>query len=306
MTKKHPVSTVFALVFCFLFVQGCSSSTLVDFLRWVERTKTGVTEKSIQVGDHKIAYLEGGAGDAIVLLHGFADSKDSWVKFARPLTKKYRVIMLDLPGFGDSSKVRSASYDTKSQVDRLKAFLEKLDLKRVHIAGNSLGGLLAGIYAVEYPSQVLTLCLIDTAGVANIETSEYEKCLLKGENPLIVETPDDYDRMLKFVFVHPPSIPGPVKKYLVTQNLKNREFNKKIFADAFPGSQLELKLDRIQAKTLVIWGDTDRIFPVSSTRVLEKGIGDIRVVIMKECGHTPMSERPQEAAWHYLTFLTGQ
>jgi len=304
MKFRNIFSAVFLAVFGLLLLQGCGS-TQVDFLRWLERTKTGVSEKSVQIGDHKISYLEGGRGETVVLLHGFADTKDSWVKFARPLTRSYHVVIPDLPGFGGSSKVQTASYDTKSQIARLQDFFGQLGLIKFHVAGNSLGGLLAGIYAVEHPSDVLTLCLMDSAGVANIEASEYEKSILKGVNPLIVETAEDYDRMLKFVFVKPPSIPGSVREYLTRQNLKNKEFNKKIFAEAFPGSQLELRLDRIRAKTLVIWGDTDRIFPASSVRVFEEGIADARTIIMKDCGHVPMSERPEEASSYYLSFLAG-
>jgi len=304
MTLKKVLPALFFVVSFLVLLQGCGS-TRVDFLRWLERTKTGVTEKSVQVGDHQIAYLEGGKGDTVVLLHGFADTKDSWVRFARPLAKNYRVIIPDLPGFGTSSKVQTASYDTQSQIERLRVFFAKLGVKKFHFAGNSLGGLLAGIYATEHPSDILTLCLIDTAGVVNIETSEYEKYILKGVNPLIVETPEDYERLLNFIFVKPPSISGPVKEYLVAQNLKSREFNKKVFAEAFPGSQLEARFDRIKAKTLILWGDTDRIFPVSSVRVIEQGIADARSIVMKDCGHVPMSERPEESSMHYLSFLAG-
>ncbi len=291
-------------VVCLILLQGCGS-VRVEFERWMDRTKAGFSKKSVQIGDHKIAYLEGGKGETIVLLHGFADAKDSWVRFARPLVKKYHVVIPDLPGFGDSSRIPSAVYDTGNQINRLSEFFEKLGVKPFHVVGNSLGGYLAGMYAAEYPSDVLSLCLMDTAGIANIESSDYEKSILQGVNPLIVETPEDYDRMLNFVFVTPPVIPGRIKKYLTEQSIKNREFNKKIFGEAYPGSQLEARLPDIKARTLVLWGDTDRIFPAANVRVIKQGIPGAKVVVMKNCGHVPMSERPEEASDHYLTFLTA-
>jgi pimeloyl-ACP methyl ester carboxylesterase len=60
----------------------------------------------------------------------------------------------------------------------------------------------------------------------------------------------------------------------------------------------------IRAKTLILWGDTDRVLSVSSARVLQKGIENSKVIIMKDCGHMPMIERPEETARYYLEFIS--
>jgi pimeloyl-ACP methyl ester carboxylesterase len=276
---------------------------MVDFFRWLERYKTGVTEKVVQVGDHQIAYLEGGKGETVILLHGFGDQKDSWVKFARPLTKTYRVIIPDLPGFGESSKISSQRYDIETQLSRMAAFIEKVDAGKYHVAGNSLGGLLAGLLAVTSPDRVKSLALLDPYGIANREKSELVKEIEKGVNPMIVEKPEDYDRLLKFMFVHPPSLPGPVKKYLTAKMLENKDFNKKVFNELKGDTLLEERMAEIKVPTLVLWGDTDRVFPASSARVLEQGIAGSKVVILKDCGHLPMTEKPEESSTYYVQFL---
>ncbi len=80
------------------------------------------------------------------------------------------------------------------------------------------------------------------------------------------------------------------------------EIKKKIFNDIVQYS-MEPKLQDIKAPTLILWGDTDRILHVSSTKILEKGIANSKTVIMKDMGHCPMLERPAETAEHYLAFL---
>ena len=304
MKSKRVAGTALSIFVCLLFLQGCTSS-IVDIFRWLERNKTGVTEKSVQAGDHKISYLEGGKGETIILLHGFGDQKDSWVKFARPLTKNYHVIIPDLPGFGDSSKIPAQSYDMNTQLTRVAAFIDKAGVGKYHVVGNSMGGLLAGLLAATYPDRVLSLALLDAYGIANREKSELVKVLEKGVNPLIVEKPEDYDRLLNFVFAKPPSIPEPIKKYLAARSQESAEFNKKVFNEANGEKLLEEKMAGIKARTLVIWGDTDRVFPVSSARAIEQGIPGSKVVIMKDCGHVPMTERPEEASSYYLNFLSG-
>ena len=304
MKSKRAIAAAGSVIICLFFLQGCASS-LVDLFRWLERNKTGVAEKSIQVGNHKITYLEGGKGETIILLHGLGDQKDSWVKFARPLTKNYHVIIPDLPGFGDSSKVAAESYEANAQLARFAAFIDKVGIGKYHVIGNSMGGLLAGLLAAQYPERVLSLALLDAYGISNREKSELIRELEKGVNPLIVEKTEDYDRMLNFMFAKPPSIPGPVKKYLAEISFESRDFNKKVFNEVKGDTLLEEKLPGIKAKTLVIWGDTDRVFPASSAKVIGQGIPGSKVIIMKDCGHLPMTERPEESSSYYLSFLSG-
>ena len=82
------------------------------------RSAAGLTEKTVQVDDHRIVYLEGGRGETVLLVHGFGAEKDNWVLFAKYLTPIYRVVIPDLAGFGESSRISEASYDIMSQAAR--------------------------------------------------------------------------------------------------------------------------------------------------------------------------------------------
>ena len=280
------------------------SSFLFALVRIVERGLAGLSKKSIQIDNHKIVYVEGGKGETVLLLHGFGGDKDNWTRFSKYLTKKYHVIVPDLPGFGESSKIWSDTYDIKTLVKRLHQYTNEMGLIKFHIAGNSMGGLIAVVYAATYPDEVLSLGLLDPLGVIAREPSQLSLELKKGNNPLIVETVSDYDKLMDFLFVKPPYIPGLVKSYLAEMAVRSREFNQKVFIEANPGNQMETTIGEIRTKTLILWGDTDRVFPASSAQILQKGIKDSKVVIMKDCGHVPMLERPEETAKYYLEFIS--
>jgi abhydrolase domain-containing protein 6 len=285
-------------------IKRITSSFLFALAIRIERSSAGLREKSIQVDQHKIVYLEGGKGETVLLIHGFGGDKGNWTRFSKYLTKKYHVIALDLPGFGESSKIWSDTYDIATQVKRVRQYTEKMGLKKFHIAGNSMGGLIAAIYAATYSDEVLSLGLLDPVGVIAREPSQISLEIEKGNNPLIVETVSDYDKLLDFLFVKPPYIPGPVKSYLTEMAIQSRDFNKKVFVEANPGNQLEAIAGKIRAKTLILWGDTDRVLPSSSAAVLQEMIKNSKAILMKDCGHTPMLERPKETAQYYLDFIS--
>lgn len=160
-------------------------ATLLASVRTVERGLAGLSEHSVQVDNLEIAYLEGGSekNPTLLLIHGFGADKDNWLRFARPLTERYHVVALDLPGFGDSSKPQQASYDVGTQAERVANFAAAIGVRRLHLAGNSMGGHIAALYAARHPEQVLSLALIDNAGVMPARKSELFEDLERGENP---------------------------------------------------------------------------------------------------------------------------
>lgn len=278
--------------------------TLLALARDAERDQAGVVQKSVDIGGDAYPYLEGGSGPVILMLHGFSGDKDNWTRFAKYFTGEYRVVIPDLPGFGESARHPDWSYDLLSQRERLRAFAQALNLDRFHVIGNSMGGHLAGLYAHAYPQQVLSIGFVDNAGVSALEKSEMQVRLEKGENPLLVDDAEDFDRMLNFVFVEPPPIPGVLKEYLAAKAVEHRDFNAKIFED-YRGKTplLEPLLPELKPPVMILWGDTDRLIHVSTVTVMRASLPDAQVVIMEDCGHSPMIERPAETADHYREFL---
>ncbi len=301
--------TSVVLAICVAVIMGSVScgKTLYNFAKNSERGKAELTEKSIQVGDHKIVYLEGGTGETLLLVHGFGGDKDNWTRFAQQLAGRYHVVAPDLPGFGDSTRLESAQYDINTQTKRLKDFAEAINLKKFHIAGNSMGGWISSNYAVKYPRDIITLTLMNAAGVNPPEKSEMVRMVEQGFNPLLVKDVKDYDRLMNFVFVDPPYVPGSIKKEFAQKAVEHRAFNDKIFKDLRERSpQMEKYLPRITAPTLIIWGDTDRVLHVSSVKIFEKGIKNSKSYILKNCGHLPMIERPEETSEVFVKFISGK
>lgn len=163
-----------------------------------ERMTAGVTSQTLEAAGHQIVYLSGGTGEALVLLHGFGADKDNWTRVAKYLTPHFRVIAPDLPGFGESTRDRTAHYAINDQVERLHAFVTSLSLTGFHLGGNSMGGQLAGAYAARYPDQVQSLWLLAPGGVSSAQPSELAEHLKKGQKPLLVRTVEDFERLVAF------------------------------------------------------------------------------------------------------------
>jgi len=294
-------SAVLVAVFIYLFAPSYLYKKAMDGMR----KDAGLTLKTVNIPDFKIAYFEGGTGEPIIMLHGFGADKDNWLKFAKYFTSGYRVIIPDLPGFGESSKPENAQYSIMAQVGKLNMLIQELKLTDFHIVGNSMGGNIAGAFAATHPEMVRTLGLFDAGGVTSPVKSELQLLKETGINPLIVNNVEDYDRLLAFNFYKPFPIPSFIKKVLAEKAVKASEFNQKIFKESLEADflALESKLGMIKAPTLIVWGDSDRVIHVSSVPVFEKKIKNARSVILKECGHLPMLEKPQETADAYMNFL---
>ncbi|MBA4397577.1 MAG: alpha/beta hydrolase, partial [Syntrophus sp. (in: bacteria)] len=262
---KRILAVVFGLIALFvLLLVGTYflfPKTVFDLALQAQRNSAGLVRKEIQVDDHKIVYLEGGKGQKILLLHGFGANKDNWTRFAKYLTGDYHVLIPDIPGFGESSQIRKANYDAENQMKRMDRFTEIMKLERFHLAGNSMGGMFAAVYAAKYPRKVSTLALLAPAGVKSPKMSEMAMLIQKGTNPFMAGSPEDFDKLIKLCFVKPPFVPSQFKKILAADAIAHSDFNKKISDDMklnFTGAApspietfLEPYLPQIQAPVLI-------------------------------------------------------
>lgn len=315
MKKLLRVSFGIIVLFVFLFIgiYLLFPETLLNLVLKVGRHSAGLVKREIQVDDHKIAYLEGGKGQAVLLLHGFGANKDNWTRFAKYLTGEYHVVIPDLAGFGESSQIQKESYDADPQLKRIDRFTEVLKLEKFHVAGNSMGGMFAAMYGAKYPQKVLTVALLAPGGVGSQNSSEVVILIKNGINPLVVGNTKDFDKLLKLCFVKPPSMPFQFKKVLAADAIKHAEFNKKIWADLKwnPTKETPLPIEnflvpylsQIQAPVLIIWGDSDKVLDVGGVSVLEKNLKNYKTVIMKDTGHIPMLEKPEDTALYYMSYL---
>lgn len=281
-------------------------STLLASAQFVERSRAGLSENTLRVDNLDIRYYEGGPdkSQTILLIHGFGADKSNWPRFARFLTDRYHVIAVDLPGFGDSSRPENISYDVGTQAERLVDFMGELGIGRFHVVGNSMGGHIAALLAARHPNEVLSVGLFDNAGVVAPHPSELFQRLSKGENPLVLRSVEDFPALIDFVFVQAPPLPSRLQHYLAERSLERSAFNSMVFQQLRERYiPLEPELPKITAPTLLLWGDRDRVLDVSSIEVMKPLLKKPSVAILRDCGHVPMIERPEETARLYLDFL---
>jgi abhydrolase domain-containing protein 6 len=273
------------------------------------RYSAGLERKSVEVDGHSIAYLEGGSGPTVVLLHGFGSTKDLWDGVATYLSPEYRVVIPDIPGFGESPALEGESYDAQNQARRLHAFLAEIGVGTHHIGGNSMGGTIAVVYAATYPKDVLSLLISAAPGVAARETSDMEQLIESGKNPLLIRSEADLDLLFQMAFFQAPSIPGQFKRAMVQDALKREATYLKIFDDlelAYPErAPLEQLLPDISSPTLIAWGAHDGLVHTSTAETFAAGIPGADITIFEECGHALPRECPDAMAQRYITFLNS-
>lgn len=271
----------------------------------VNRATAGLTERTVEVGDHRIHYLEGGQGETLVLLHGIFAEKDHWVDFARSLTGQYHVIALDLPGFGESTRLPGGDYSYGPQLQRLQAIFAELGLAAVHLAGNSMGGTIAALYAIDHPEQVLTLAFIGAPhGIRSATPSDMDRMIEANQVALVAHNADEFEAMLDLVFAQRPLIPWPIYVHSRDTAISQAEDNTRIFQRQLRDRYLlESQLPLIRTPTLALWGAQDRIFDISGAEVLRRELEDASVEVLDSVGHLPQMEVPKATASAYSAFL---
>ncbi len=269
----------------------------------IERKRSGLVRKEIDLpdGTHYV-YLEGGQGEPLMLLHGFGANKDSFARVSRYLTSRYRVIVPDHIGFGESSHLQDADYSPIAQAERLHALANGLGLSSVHLGGNSMGGHIAMSYAALYPDEVKSLWLLDPGGIWTAPKSELRQLIEEtGQNPLIVRNEEDFAALLTMVMTKRPFIPKPIINVMAQERIKNYDLEKRIFGQ-ITGDSIEERIKGLATPSLIVWGDQDRLINVATTEILNGLLPNSKVIIMRGIGHVPMVELPQESADDYLRF----
>src|SRR5688572_25189110 len=149
------------LLVSLLALASSSCALLVSIGLGSERGRSNVF---VRKSDDGIVFLERKPDDpraTVVLVHGFGGSKDHWTRFIAHIPSDVWVIAPDLPGFGDSPKATTESYDLNAQSARVTRFLDELEVGSFHLAGNSMGGHLSTLLALQMPERVQSLVLFN-------------------------------------------------------------------------------------------------------------------------------------------------
>ncbi len=268
-----------------------------------ERYFSGLKLRSAHVDGFDIPYLEGGTGEVLLLIHGFGGDKDNFTRIARFLTPHYRVIIPDLPGFGDATRNPKASYTMAEQVGRMHGLMTQLGITRFHMGGNSMGGFISAQFAAPYGHMIDSLWLIDPAGTKASHSSpmllNYEKT---GKNPLLVERVDDFNETIRATTHKTPFVPGFARRTLGRRAVADFELHTLIMRQLNDSPLLENTFQPMDTPALIVWGAEDEILHPDGAESFRLLFPKSRVIIMEGIGHLPMAEVPKQAAEDYLAF----
>lgn len=213
--------------------------------------------------------IVGSGPDDVVILPGWFRSSAEWLPFVDNLELNCRFIILDFPGFGATPKPKT-DFGVEDYADFVEHFLQKIGVKHCVIIGHSFGGRI-GIILATRRTLAKKLILIDAAGIEKKNLWLKLKLLLA--------------KALK------PIVPKSLVHHLLRGDYYQAGEMKKIFQKVI-SQDLELLLQHIKIPTLIVWGEKDRILPLSHARRLHKGIKGSQLRIVWGAAHHPHLEQP--------------
>lgn len=279
-----------------------SAGIMVAGLTWASGLEARVTDTP----SGTVHYYEGGEGETVVFLHGIFARKEHWIDLSRALTDGYRVILLDLPGFGENDVLPTGSYDFGTQAKNFAGVLDALKLDGVHLAANSMGAQLAAMIAIEQPGRFKSISFIGSpVGVNSPTASDMEKALAEGYAPLVVANAQDYEARMAWLFPDPPYIPAPVANTWANEEIARATDNARIWDEVAASSvtMLEGLAPGLDLPTLIVWCNQDRIFHISGADVLGDALPNATVSKLDGCGHLPMLDAPKNTGIALRAFL---
>ncbi|MAE39930.1 MAG: alpha/beta hydrolase [Psychrobacter sp.] len=275
-----------------------------------ERNKSDLDVKSFTLtsGD-KLVYAENAnlTGEPLLLIHGFGGNKDNFTRIADEL-EDYHLIIPDLLGFGESSKPMSADYRSQAQATRLHELLQAKGLaSNIHIGGNSMGGAISVAYAAKYPKDVKSLWLVDSAGFWSAGVPKSLEGATLENNPLLINSKEDFYKMYDFVMYKPPYLPKSVKAVFAQERINNKELDAKILEQIVTDNVEERAqiIADYNIPTLVVWGEKDQVIKPETVNVIKDIIPQAQVIMMEDIGHVPMIEAVEQTAEDYKGFREG-
>lgn len=264
--------------------------------------------KYLDLHGERVAYLDEGSGETVLLLHGIAGSSQTWRPLIRPLSRRYRVVAPDLLGHGNSTKPRT-DYSLGALSVLVRDLLDELGIARATIVGHSLGGGIAMQFIYQHPDYGQRLVLIASGGLGPDVGLPLRLASLPGAElvlPLIAprRVADAGDRFL--AWLRKTGIESARGEELwrhygsLSDGPTRQAFLRTLRAVVDHRGQAVSALNRLNARTdfpvLAIWGDRDAIIPVKHAYAAQEIRPDVRLEVLRDVGHFPHAERPAEVA----------
>jgi pimeloyl-ACP methyl ester carboxylesterase len=275
-----------------------------------------VTVRFFEYGrGEKLAYERvGNRGRAIVFLHGFGASRESWKDLRAHLDLKDQLFFVDLKGFGLSSKSRNGDYSPSAQAEAIARFIKRFRLRNVALVGHSYGGGVAILVSARPDmSMIKHLVLLDAAGykqplpffVGVLRIPGLRRVILKRIPPRA-----QVQVTLRRLFYNRHAVTNErVQRYARYLRLRGAD---QVLVDtarevaAFDSKTFMQTIRNISLPTLIVWGEEDPAISVRNAYRFRRDIADSLLVVLPQCGHVPHEERPLETARILRSFLHGE
>jgi pimeloyl-ACP methyl ester carboxylesterase len=255
--------------------------------------------KFADVGGIKVHYQEKGEGTPLILIHGFAASTYTWKDVFVPLSEKYRVIAVDLKGFGFTEKP-DGDYTRAKQAELVAGLMDNLKIEKAYLVGNSMGGEVALNVALRQPNRVISMVLVDSAGIQSVGRGSLVPAYLqipyinRGLTALAMLSPSLVRSGLEKSYFDDTKVSDAEVDYYY-QPLKTDDGQRAtiLARQQFNLDSIEPRLDQITTPSLLIWGAEDEIIPLEAGRKMNSAIKGSELKVYEKCGHIPQEEMPE-------------
>lgn len=301
MRKRDAALIVGGAAAAAVAVKMLTRPTTVRFEDVADRVPHADKSRFVSVDGIRLHYQ--GFGDAsappMVLIHGYTASLFVWKAVAPMLADAgFRVIAVDLVGFGYSEKPRGFEYSISSQARIVTRFMERLGIGQATIVGSSYGGAVAATIALDYPERVEKLVLVDA--VINDDLKSHP-VLRFASLPGLGEIMTPFVSDSKFFLRH--RMHGTLAKvnhHLITDDriegvrrpLLGADGHHSLLATSrnWSANRIERDAHLITQPTLIIWGEDDTVIPIKNGYKLRDVVPDSRLIVLRDCGHVPQEE----------------
>jgi 3-oxoadipate enol-lactonase len=247
-------------------------------------------------------YTHDGQGTDLVLIHGLGGSLHDWDAYTPDLTRHHRVLCWDVRGFGASDKP-PGPYSPALFARDLAGLVRACGVTRAHVAGISMGGVIAQRFALDYAELVQSLTLISTSSEVGPQArAAWEKMAAVIEQRGFSANADFAERIFapSFVKAHPEAV-----RDMATRTAANDPQAYAAAARAIGAYNWTADLGRIQVPTLILQGLHDALTPPGGSVRMSRGIPRSRLLLIPDCGHVVPVEKPELFTHTLLAFLAG-
>lgn len=260
---------------------------------------SGAETHATTVSGYRVHYYAMGpaSGPPVVLVHGLGGRSEDWRNLAPYLVRAgYRVYLPDLPGYGQSQQPDRFSYSVADEAGIVVGFLDALGLRQVDLGGWSMGGWIVQHVAAEHPNRIRRLMLFDSAGL--MVKPDWDTSLF---TPRSTSELAELDALL---MPHPPAVPEFVANDILRVSAQNAWVIHRALDSMLTGRDAtDSLLPQLTMPVLIVWGQVDRITPLSEGETMHKLIPQSQLDPIPDCGHLAPSMCAGQIGPRLVAFL---